>query len=587
MAEASIWDSFLQKAFHLDSQYHGRHDVFLLAKYVVESGEIEHNGSHVPLPEFCSASETRVCHLVKLLPTLNELLYYLGAEVTEVAPGRIAVRCYRSIYLELTIGSGFRMVKAVMILYCIVANHRCIDILEVTLQPRQQYDISPLMSCVLQRMSSLRSFALKGSELTDDATTIAFKAIARLLQSQLAELSLECLDLAKPSQKACASLDAFATALSASRKLKRLKLVEVLIENEVSAEMFDFVGKVAHALTNNTSIRLWIFAYFSTATELASIQDILRNPDRRQRLSLLFAPLGHKCGATLCADHISSLHISGNNSVELPLHLAQEFGVYLASTCSLRQLRMLFEAPPDQARCILEGIAKNTSIQQLQIERFFVKNSDWALLTNWLTNNRRVYSFEVPPPAIGHEALVDPLVECLQDNYCVTTVKIDDVFLGQTPWTKVKQMAQRNYGLLQCAAAFALGSSHKRAAVAYERVSWHPQLRNTIKSMGNLSTGEAMERIQQSNRRLRDQAHFWQLCGIVQGRIVCHEAPAAANGASVRQLDNVGEDVLQLIRSYLKVGDILDDEEELPETENSLASNERYYKRKRSDSPQE
>ncbi|KAL3203153.1 hypothetical protein MRX96_042105 [Rhipicephalus microplus] len=356
MAEASIWDSFMQKAFHLDSQYHGRHDVFLLAKYVVESGEIEHNGSHVPLPEFCSASETRVCHLVKLLPTLNELLYYLGAEVTEVAPGRIAVRCYRSIYLELTIESGFRMVEAVMVLYCIVAKHRCIDILEVTLQPRQQYDISSLMSCVLQRMSSLRSFALKGSELTDDATTIAFKAIARLLRSQLAELSLECLDLAKPSQKACASLDAFETALSASRKLKRLKIVEVLIESE----------------------------------------------------------------------------------------------------------------------------------------------------------------------------------------------------------------AQRNYGLLQCAAAFALGSSHKRAAVAYERVSWHPQLCKTIKSMGNLSTGEAMERIQQSNRRLRDQTHFCQLCGIVQGRFVCHEAPAAADGASVRQLDNVGEDVLQLIRSYLKVGDILDDEEELP-----------------------
>nr|XP_037276743.1 uncharacterized protein LOC119169832 [Rhipicephalus microplus] len=255
MAEASIWDSFLQKAFHLDSQYHRRHDVFLLAKYVVESGEIEHNGSHVPLPEFCSASETRVCHLVKLLPTLNELLYYLGAEVTEVAPGRIAARCYRSIYLELTIESGFRMVEAVMVLYCIVAKHRCIDILEVTLQPRQQYDISSLMSCVLQRMSSLRSFALKGSELTDDATTIAFKAIARLLRSQLAELSLECLDLAKPSQKACASLDAFETALSASRKLKRLKIVEVLIESEVSAEMFDFVGKVSHALTNNTSIR--------------------------------------------------------------------------------------------------------------------------------------------------------------------------------------------------------------------------------------------------------------------------------------------------------------------------------------------
>ncbi|KAH8025797.1 hypothetical protein HPB51_012119 [Rhipicephalus microplus] len=290
-------------------------------------------------------------------------------------------------------------------------------------------------------------------------------------------------------------------------------------------------------------------------------------------------------------------------------HLAEG----LRKTSSLRRLALFKEFSDAEFRCIAEAAYQSESLEQLhlfhiygedvgpifaikkrwlrsgrsRLDGFFVKNTDWALLTNWLTDNRRVHSFEVPPPAIGHEALVNPLVECLQDNYCIITVKIDDVFLGQTLWTKVKQMAQRNYGLLQCAAAFALGSSHKRAAVAYERVSWHPQLCKTIKSMGNLSTGEAMERIQQSNRRLRDQAHFWQLCGIVPGRIVCHEAPAAADGASVRQLDNVGEDVLQLIRSYLKVGDILDDEDELPEIVNSLSSNERYCKRKRSDSPQE
>ncbi|KAL1471585.1 hypothetical protein MTO96_023570 [Rhipicephalus appendiculatus] len=248
---------------------------------------------------------------------------------------------------------------------------------------------------------------------------------------------------------------------------------------------------------------------------------------------------------------------------------------------------MLLKAPQDRARFILEGIGRNESIQQLHIERFTVEDNDWSLLTNWLTNNRRVHSFEVPPPATGHEALANPLVKCMQDNYCITTVRIDDVFLGQSPWTKVKHMARRNYGLLQCAAAFALGSSHKRAAVAYELVSWHPQLCEAIRSMGNLSTGEAMERIQQSNRRLRDQIHFWQLCGIVKGRLVCNEAPAAANGASVCQLDQIGEDMLQHIRTYLKVADILDGEEEDPENENTSASNERCGKRKRSNSPQQ
>ncbi|KAL1471586.1 hypothetical protein MTO96_023571 [Rhipicephalus appendiculatus] len=366
-------------------------------------------GRGLPLPQLCSASETRSCRLLKLLPTLNELLYYLGAEVTEVTPGRIAVRCYRSIQLDLTIGSGFRMVEAVMLLYCIISKHRCIDILEVTLQPRQQDHISPLMCNVLKRMSWLRSFALKGSDLNDEATTTAFEAIARLLRSQLVGLSLECLHLATPSKKACASLDAFATALSASRELKRLRIVDVFFNKEVSVEMFDFVGKMVHALTNNSSC--WV-AFPVTARSQRMVFEALVTNKTVTTLVIDSFKMGFIDSTTLFEFIASNntiqdlslvytewdLRQNENKTVTVRWH-AQHLADGLRKACSLRRLALFKEFTDAEFRCIVEAAHHSKSLEELHFIHIYGEDVDQIsavqqeMVNNWKVTIGRLWIF--------------------------------------------------------------------------------------------------------------------------------------------------------------------------------------------------
>ncbi|XP_070392238.1 uncharacterized protein [Dermacentor albipictus] len=242
---------------------------------------------------------------------------------------------------------------------------------------------------------------------------------------------------------------------------------------------------------------------------------------------------------------------------------------------------MEFETSHDSAQTIIEGIAKNKSIEQLRIERFSVKDDDWATLSNWLIDNRRLHNLDISPPR-ENAAVVNSLATSFESNYSVTAMKIFDRDLTQAAWMPIKNITRRNHGLVQCAAGFIMGSSLKRAAVAYELVSWHPQLPEVVQYKGSLSESEAKARMEQSRLRLRDE--FWQLSGIVKEQLICNAPPTGANGKKVRQLDKLGADMLDYLRSYLKVGDILDDEEEDPKSENAAAAMERSNKRKRANS---
>ncbi|KAK8759983.1 hypothetical protein V5799_028750, partial [Amblyomma americanum] len=118
---------------------------------------------------------------------------------------------------------------------------------------------------------------------------------------------------------------------------------------------------------------------------------------------------------------------------------------------------------------------------------------------------------------------------------------------------------RRNYGLVQCAAGFVLGSSLKRTAVAFEQVSWHPQLSTTVQRMGSLSEADAALRIREGARRLHNE--FWHLTGIVRAGIVCNRPESGVDGAEEKpELDDLGPYLLEHVRSFLKVGDVLDEE---------------------------
>ncbi|KAH6936224.1 hypothetical protein HPB50_015004 [Hyalomma asiaticum] len=330
---------------------------------------------------------------------------------------------------------------------------------------------------------------------------------------------------------------------------------------------------------------LWVFADPGTAALITRFHEALTKTEKREPLNLLFALPDHQCrrvGAK-CGDHLITIHLSCrcfNNTVSL--NVAKELALYLQLTNSLRELSIVFNTSEETAKIILEGIAKNKGIEYLHIEKFSVNDEDWAILTNWLTNNRHAHTLELPRVYGKHAALVDRLSTSLENNYCVSSLNLVDVYLLRREWTHVRGMVWRNQTMLRSAAAFVLGSSHKRDASAYESLSWHPQLLMAVQREALLEKNEALQMIHQSSRRIRNHENFWRLSGIVRERIECNKHPAATDGAAhVTQLDDLGWYMLQEIRSYLKVADILDDEEEDPERQNSPAREACRIKRKR------
>ncbi|XP_049268951.1 uncharacterized protein LOC119383907 [Rhipicephalus sanguineus] len=643
MAQDPIWDDFLEDVSRMNFKIEDTRPS-IVAQKVVESGSIEHSGSRLRLPLHCSESGTRACQLLRLLPTLNELLYVIGAEVTEVAPGRIAVRCRIIISLQYCQRRGPLLLEAVMFLFCIVAKHRCVDTLEFRLQPEPQHDLSPLLCKVLSRLSTLRCFRLEDSHLNNQAACAAFEATTRLLQSQLAELSLSSIQLLGHSEEACASLDAFMVALSETKALKRLKIVNV-----------SFVTKVLEALTNNTSItHLTLDASFAIHGRGESFKRMLasplaptdltiffHDPSHRPSTDLVFEALktnetvtkftakGFRIGVKACKSlskflacnktiqeislldtlwHVRSPGAEPSDQPTIRYH-AQHLAAGLGQTESLQRLDLSNEFSVAEIRCIAEAARDAESLKELhfsvigaedvepvsalhqewlltgrsRLVGFSVRDEDWEILTKWLTENRHLHSLQVTPYSSNHKVLAKSLVTTLQTNYCVTNIQLEELHLPKADWIRVKNMAQRNYGLVQCAAAFALGSWHKRAAIAYEQVSWHPQLPEVIQCMGSVSKEEAVEKMRQSTFRLRDE--FWKLSGIVKEELVCNEPPTIGNGdGTVVQIDKLGDYMLQHVSSYLKVADIPDDEEQDAENENLPAGTQGMSKRKRSGS---
>ncbi|KAL1471588.1 hypothetical protein MTO96_023573 [Rhipicephalus appendiculatus] len=156
---------------------------------------------------------------------------------------------------------------------------------------------------------------------------------------------------------------------------------------------------------------------------------------------------------------------------------------------------------------------------------------------------------------------METLGAALERGYALTSIDTSGYLVDASRKMFVKKIAWRNYGLLQCAASFVLGSSLKRAAVAYELVSWHPLLPSTVQRMGDLSEEQGSEKIWLSSFRLRDE--FSVLSGIVKEHLVCHD-PLERTGDDrsgiPRQIDELHFYALDHLHSFLKVADVIDED---------------------------
>ncbi|KAK8764254.1 hypothetical protein V5799_033137, partial [Amblyomma americanum] len=302
-----------------------------------------------------------------------------------------------------------------------------------------------LLSEVLKSATSLTCLRLCGCELSAEATSNVFAAIQRLLTLQLVELVLDKFVVVTPR----GSLDALTEGLSSTVTLKVLKIVDV----DVATKLYTSLG---------TPCRL-------------------------------------DCH---CGDHLSSLELVFRRR-DMHSDIVLALRAYLPLTRSLRRFDIRFPASPHGAHLIIEGIALNNSIEELSLNWLSVSEEDMQVLCDWVARSRRLHSLQLALIDEGDKMVLQKLSTVLKSSYTLMSLGVKQ-WPGDEAGLNAMNLVRRNYGLVQCASAFILGSSLKRAAVAFELVSWHPQISTVVQRMGSLGAADAAL-IRESARRLHDE----------------------------------------------------------------------------------
>lgn len=282
-------------------------------------------------------------------------------------------------------------------------------------------------------------------------------------------------------------------------------------------------------------------------------------------LNPLYGSLGAHSEGFLSSLSLSSLprHVGTD---EIREDVAKGLACYLSYTSNIKQLTLNFSAKRRLARHIVRGLVQNKSIDEIKINSFEMHKEDVALFCDWLKGSRRVHRLALGNIQDEEHSFMETLGAALETGYSLTSIDTSGYLVHASRKMFVKKIAWRNYGLLQCAASFVLGSTLKRAAVAYELVSWHPLLPIAVQRMGYLGAEEASQKICKSSFRLRDE--FWQLSGIVKRDLVCNDPPENPGGdrsGITRQIDELDVHALRHLCSFLKVADIIDEDAVQPQ----------------------
>ncbi|XP_037278040.1 uncharacterized protein LOC119170863 [Rhipicephalus microplus] len=258
--------------------------------------------------------------------------------------------------------------------------------------------------------------------------------------------------------------------------------------------------------------------------------------------------------ALLLHDHVTSLELRLDTWDDDFLEEdASTIASYLSKTTALKEIYMKFSNFSQDAHLIINGLSKNKTIEKLGIEDWLVRSKDVKKLCTWLVDSNRVYHLVYL--CAQYEALkvlLEELADLLENSYTLTYIRVVEYPSNFQNWQVVKQFQRRNLSLVQCAAHFVLGLTLKRAAAAYEFVSWHPQLSYKVQQLASLSPAEVSQKMLECNRLV--QMQFWKLAGIIKDELVCNERTDGR-----KQIDSLVLDAWLQVRKFLFISDVLDE----------------------------
>lgn len=341
-------------------------------------------------------------------------------------------------------------------------------------------------------------------------------------------------------------------ASEGSHSLKELHLGNVIINNPYVLH-WTFV-------TKKTDLTVTASRCAYTNGSLSELVQCWKPGDKETYVHCLYnVNLGDLSRALSSApgDHVTSLSlVVGKFSSRSTVHA---LAVYLATTLKLRELQLRLDAMPQYFYLLLcSGFQRNVSLERLCIfgtEGLCIPENGQRVLFSWMADSKKLYSIDVNMHMYDTRHLLEVLASSQHTNHVLTSLTFSKSWADESVHQIILKMIRRNRKLLQFAAAFACGTLERRAARAFNIANQHPQLMEAVQHIGRCSRDRAKQLISEAPLQLN--RNFWWLTGIVKDKIVC----ATPSTPKQVQLADCSVKVLDHIASFLKVGDIVNNDE--------------------------
>ncbi|XP_077541061.1 uncharacterized protein LOC144153284 [Haemaphysalis longicornis] len=254
--------------------------------------------------------------------------------------------------------------------------------------------------------------------------------------------------------------------------------------------------------------------------------------------------------------HITSVKLEVK-ATDFVGELVSTLAEYIRSTCTLQKLSLQTwgQGASDSWKAIVQSLSENDSVEKLEVFACTVSHENAEGFADFVNASRTISTlgFNVSCPCeVG--AFVRRLSQAVRDNYTLLNI----VFHGEVPrnsvanWFTVWDTARRNAGLVALAAEFVAGSRRDGyCAQALELVSSHPALVKEITKLAAVTETEASAMVKKSLGDIASMLAFMQKAGIVKSKLECHPQEDKR-----LQLDDLSEDCLRLLRSFLKISDV-------------------------------
>lgn len=232
---------------------------------------------------------------------------------------------------------------------------------------------------------------------------------------------------------------------------------------------------------------------------------------------------------------------------------------FISSTVTLQKLSVhsYGQETSDFWKAIMQSVSRNTSIWNLELtaHRFSNENAErFADVVNASRTITTLYFNALQPCETS--AFLRRLSEAVQDNYTLLNINFRGVVTSDSTrnWITAVDTARRNSGLVALAARFVAGGRRDRyCAQALELMYSHPALLKEIMKLSSVTKTEASAMVRKSLSDIASMLAFMKMAGIVQFRLECHPREGGR-----MQLDDLNDDCLRLLRSYLKISDVRD-----------------------------